>query len=82
MAVVMRRLTRRRRRQLLVATIVVSVACVVLGGIAATPVLMRLTAGGDASWDELSDIGQAYGGVSAVLSGLAFCAIAGSLLLQ
>src|SRR4051794_23078917 len=30
----------------------------------------------------LSDVGQAYGGVSAVLSALAFCAIAASLLLQ
>jgi hypothetical protein len=33
-------------------------------------------------WNRLSDIGQAFGGVSAVLSALAFCAIAASLLLQ
>ena len=33
-------------------------------------------------WDELSEIGQAYGGISAILSGLALCAIGGSLLLQ
>lgn len=33
-------------------------------------------------WRELSDVGQAYGGISAILSGLAFCGIASSLLLQ
>lgn len=33
-------------------------------------------------WDELSNVGQAYGGVSAILAGLAFCGIACSLLLQ
>ncbi|WP_281179849.1 DUF6082 family protein [Actinoplanes subtropicus] len=43
---------------------------------------MRSAVGASAGWGELSDVGQAYGGVSAILSGLALCGIAGSLLLQ
>jgi hypothetical protein len=33
-------------------------------------------------WDKLATIGQAYGGISAILSALALCAIAVSLVLQ
>ncbi|MGC4750049.1 DUF6082 family protein [Micromonospora sp. DT201] len=37
---------------------------------------------GDTDWVELSNIGQAYGAVTAVLSALAFLGVAASLLLQ
>ncbi|MFG1610756.1 DUF6082 family protein [Actinoplanes sp. NPDC049265] len=36
----------------------------------------------DRDWKSLSDIGQAYGGISAVVAGLGFCGIAASLALQ
>lgn len=61
----------------LVATCVIGF----LVAIVATPWLMK-SAVRSGSWNELSNIGQAYGGISAILSGLAFCGVAGSLLLQ
>jgi hypothetical protein len=45
--------------------------------IATRPLIARVT-----NWTELSDAGQAYGGISAILSGLAFCGISVSLALQ
>jgi hypothetical protein len=53
-----------------------------LAGIVASPWLMRPLIGRPQDWRELSDVGQAYGGVSALLSGFALCGIAASLLLQ
>jgi hypothetical protein len=50
--------------------------------IVVSPVLLRESIPRAADWRALSDVGQAYGGISAVLSGLAFCGIAGSLFLQ
>jgi len=48
----------------------------------AAPFAMSWMAKWQLDWSELSDVGQAYGGVSALLSALALCAIAGSLILQ
>jgi hypothetical protein len=56
--------------------------CGFVAVIVASPWLMRSVVGRSAEWQELSDVGQAYGGVSAILAGLAFCGIAGSLILQ
>jgi uncharacterized protein DUF6082 len=53
-----------------------------VGIIVASPWLMSLVADQHKDWSRLSDIGQAYGGISAILSGLALCGVAGSLLLQ
>ncbi|MEV6343699.1 DUF6082 family protein [Actinoplanes sp. NPDC051851] len=54
----------------------------VVGLVLASPLamvgLLRLTD----DWSSLSDVGQAYGGISAVLSALAFCGIAVSVTLQ
>jgi hypothetical protein len=50
--------------------------------VAASPWLMRWVFPADDSWTQLSDFGQAYGAASAVLSALALCGIAYSLLLQ
>jgi hypothetical protein len=50
--------------------------------IVAFPWLVGSAVGWSDDWHQLSEVGQAYGGVSAMLSGLAFCGIAGSLLLQ
>jgi uncharacterized protein DUF6082 len=50
--------------------------------IVASPWLTRAAVDPSDDWRGVSDIGQAYGGVSAILSGLAFCGIAGSLILQ
>jgi hypothetical protein len=36
----------------------------------------------DRDWKTLSDAGQAYGGISAIVAGLGFCGIAASLALQ
>jgi hypothetical protein len=61
-------------------------AAVVLVGlvaaIVAAPWLVKAAVGRSADWVQLSNIGQAYGGVSALLSGLAFCGVACSLILQ
>ncbi|MCO8271132.1 DUF6082 family protein [Actinoplanes sp. TRM 88003] len=50
--------------------------------IVVSPWLLDSTVGRSEDWHRLSEVGQAYGGVSAILAGLAFCGIAGSLLLQ
>jgi hypothetical protein len=47
-----------------------------------SPLLMRKAVGRGEDWINLSNVGQAYGGVSAILSGLAFCGIACSIFLQ
>ncbi|GAA2488851.1 hypothetical protein Ahu01nite_022980 [Winogradskya humida] len=53
-----------------------------VGAIVVSPWIIRPFLGQAEEWRELSDVGQAYGGISAILSGLAFCGIAVSLLLQ
>jgi hypothetical protein len=46
------------------------------------PFLAAWRGGSAWDWNHLADVGQAYGGVSAVLTGLGFCGIAISLLMQ
>ena len=47
-----------------------------------SPLLMQVLLRLSDDWGELSDVGQAYGGVSAILSAAALCGIAASLILQ
>ena len=65
----------------LVICVVVLMAAFV-GVVVASPWLTRSFVRRSEDGHELSEMGQAYGGVSAILSGLAFCGIAISLLLQ
>ena len=51
-----------------------------LAVILALPFLLRGVAGRD--WQTLSDVGQAYGAISAILSGLALCGVAVSVTVQ
>lgn len=53
-----------------------------LGTIVYSPFIMRRLAGEKSDWKSLSDVGQAYGGMSAVLAGLALCGVGASLVLQ
>ncbi|WP_173164127.1 DUF6082 family protein [Phytohabitans suffuscus] len=46
------------------------------------PTLLGRLGGGGKDWDLLANVGDAYAGVSAILSSLAFCGVAASLLLQ
>ena len=62
------------------ALVVLAVGFVVV--IVASPWLITPVVVSARDWHDLSDVGQAYGGISAILSGLAFCGIAVSLLLQ
>lgn len=48
----------------------------------ASPLLMVFLPGTALPWDRLANIGDAYGGVSALLSGLALCGVGGSLIYQ
>jgi hypothetical protein len=50
--------------------------------VAASPVALRWVARHGKGWDVLGNVGQTYGGASAVLSGLALCGVAVSLILQ
>jgi hypothetical protein len=63
-----------------------SVVLLTVGGVVAvvavSPVVLDWSARDDRDWARLGDAGQAYGGASAVLSGLALCGIALSLVLQ
>ncbi|XVU23158.1 DUF6082 family protein [Actinoplanes sp. CA-054009] len=68
-------------KHLLIALTVATIACLV-AAIAAAPWLMNLLASRPTDWGDLADLGQAYGGVAAVLSTLALCGIAASLVLQ
>ncbi|GGO19161.1 DUF6082 family protein [Micromonospora parathelypteridis] len=70
-----------RNRAVVVSALVVLLAAVV-GLVLVSPFLMEVLADGDTDWAELSNIGQAYGAVTAVLSALAFIGVAISLLLQ
>ncbi|BCB75620.1 hypothetical protein GCM10022251_27690 [Phytohabitans flavus] len=50
--------------------------------ISQAPALLGWLAGSRGDWDFLANVGDAYAGVSAILSSLAFCGVAASLLLQ
>jgi Family of unknown function (DUF6082) len=67
----------RPRRLLLTAAIAVAVAAVVL-----SPFLLGTLNGLGVNWTRLSEIGQTYGAVSAVLSALALGAVAMSVAIQ
>ncbi|BCJ54210.1 hypothetical protein Asp14428_56850 [Actinoplanes sp. NBRC 14428] len=54
----------------------------VLSAIVYSPFIMKGLAGERIDWESLSDVGQAYGGMSAVLAGLALCGVGSSLTLQ
>ncbi|MGI5212496.1 DUF6082 family protein [Plantactinospora sp. CA-290183] len=71
-----------KSRRLLLHILAAVCGLVFISFILLIPTVMRGISGDGATWHELSEIGQAYGGVSAVLSGLAFCGVAISLILQ
>jgi Family of unknown function (DUF6082) len=54
----------------------------VVAAILLSPYLLSVIASGEGNWTTIGNVGQAYGGVSAVLSGLALIGVAGSLGLQ
>ncbi|GAA4259995.1 hypothetical protein GCM10022255_086940 [Dactylosporangium darangshiense] len=53
-----------------------------IAAVVASPLLLAWVSSWPLSWPELSDVGQAYGTVSAVLSALGFCGIAISIYMQ
>ncbi|MEV4351692.1 DUF6082 family protein [Actinoplanes sp. NPDC049596] len=55
--------------------------CLVVA-IMSSPWLVSLVTREPIDWRALADVGQAYGGISAILSALALCGIAASLVLQ
>ncbi|WP_203728276.1 DUF6082 family protein [Paractinoplanes durhamensis] len=65
-------------------TVALSAALIIgfISMVVASPWLLSAVVSRSADWHALSEVGQAYGGISAILSGLAFGAIAASLLLQ
>jgi hypothetical protein len=58
------------------------VLSILLAAIVASPFALRLIAKINLDWVKLSNVGQAYGAVSALLSALAFIAISLALILQ
>jgi hypothetical protein len=64
----------------MVALVVIIVAAVV--GIVFAPLGMALLASGTREWALLGNVGQAYGGISALISALALIGITGALLVQ
>ena len=73
---------RHTRRRILVAASTLLAAGALLTLLLASPLAMRYLATRSHDWAELSDVAQAYGGASAVISSLAFAGIAASLILQ
>jgi hypothetical protein len=67
----------RGRRLALVGSLLLLVAMVIF-----SPALMVLAAGYPLPWQQLGDVGQAYGAVSAIVSALALLGIAVSLVIQ
>jgi hypothetical protein len=64
-------------------TIFVVAAVIVVAAVALSPFALRVVdRKSNLNWTTLSDIGQAYGGAASVLSGLAICGVALSLLVQ
>ncbi|MBM2614747.1 hypothetical protein JIG36_04155 [Actinoplanes sp. LDG1-06] len=72
--------TRTLRRRWINTSLIISASVVFLAGILIFPFLVRGVAGRD--WQTLSDVGQAYGAISAILSGLALCGVAVSVTVQ
>lgn len=76
-----------RSKRMLSRTIMVFTASLLLVAIVfalliAGPIISAWLGGRALQWERLSQVGQSYGGLSAVLSGIALIAVAGSLLLQ
>src|SRR6266536_2893354 len=69
---------RSRRRSLMLGPALAAVCALIV----ASPLLMAWVARIRLPWRDLGDIGQAYGAVSAVVSGLAICGVAASLIMQ
>jgi hypothetical protein len=69
---------RRTPRTIALITGITLVAAAILW----SPMLLYLTIGANLPWPALSDVGQAYGGASALLSGAALCGVGASLILQ
>jgi hypothetical protein len=68
------------RTSVLVFFLAAAVAGIV-GVVIGSPPLLGWLANDHENWDRLGNVGQAYGGASAVLSGLALCGVALSLIL-
>jgi hypothetical protein len=65
------------------ATVLVIVVVVIVALVVASPLAMtRLNSLGNLDWRLLSDIGQAYGAASALLTGLALFGVVGSMIYQ
>src|SRR5688572_13410585 len=64
------------------ALLVVVAIAAAIAAIVVSPLLFRALAGYATGWTDMADVGDAYGGVGAVLSGLALGGVVLSLLLQ
>lgn len=62
--------------------VAVAFAVMLTGLVVTSPFLASWVASLPLNWRGLSDVGQSYGAISAVLSGVALCGIAASLLMQ
>lgn len=79
----MRTITRAKIRQLFQLFLLLSVATLCVFAVALSPLLFPLLEGANgADWSNLSNIGQAYGGVSALIATVGVFGIAASLLGQ
>src|SRR3954452_12211850 len=67
-------------RRLSVGVTIGAIGAVFLMGTAVVPLALHIFA--DISWSELSDVGQAYGGLAAILATLSLGAVAISVFLQ
>jgi hypothetical protein len=74
-----RRGTQRRFAGYGMAIVVVVLA---VYGIVVSPVFLDAVSNESEDWAFRADVGTAYGGISAILSGLALCGVAASLILQ
>jgi hypothetical protein len=72
----------RVQRSRITITLIVLSTLVFISAVVLFPILTGTLFGHVTNWAELSDAGQAYGGISAILSALALCGIVASLLLQ
>lgn len=73
---------RMRSRTIMVFTTSLLLVAIVLVLLIAGPIISAWLGGRALQWERLSQVGESYGGLSAVLSGIALVAVAGSLLLQ
>lgn len=65
------------RRWLIAAGLLAAVAAVLI-----SPLMMVSLSSDNLPWGQLADVGQAYGGASAILSAVALCGVVASLLTQ